>query len=146
MKYLQLQRAFLTQLNKALKGKGMLLKFEHEGKKGFLDGYQGWLIPNDKLLLNLEPLKTYDIEKVIGKSYSDEELELTNELITVEKNKIVQVFKSKETNFKVYVNKDYLKYLVLDIVTFKCQGELKPVKVYIKDELIGIVMPIRMSK
>lgn len=145
MKYLQLQRAFLTALNKELKGKGRLLKFEYEGKKGFTDGYQMWLIPDNELLLNLEPLKSIDIEKIIGKSYRDDELELTNELITIGKNKIAQVFKSKERDFKVYVNKDYLKYLDLDIVTFKGQGELKPVKIYIKDEFIGLVMPIRMN-
>lgn len=146
MKYLQLQRAFLTQLNKELQGKGRLLKCEYEGKKGFTDGYQIWLIPNDELVLNLEPLKSFDVEKFIKGSYSDDELELTNELITIGKNKIAQVFKSKERDFKVYVDKDYLKYLDLDIVTFKCKDVLKPVKVYIKDELIGIVMPMRMNR
>ena len=146
MKYLQLQRAFLTKLNKALKGKGRLIKCEYEGKKGISDGYQAWLIPNDELVLNLDPLKSLDIKKIVGTSYSDDELELTNELITIDKNRIAQVFKSKERDFKVYVNKDYLKYLNLDIVTFKGQGELNPVKVYIKDELIGFVMPMRMNR
>lgn len=146
MKYLQLQRAFLTKLNKELKGKGRLLKCEYEGKKGFTDGYQVWLIPNNELLLNLEPLKSVDIEKLVGTSYSDDELELTNELMRIGDNKIVQVFKSKQKDFKVYVNKDYLKYLDLDIVTFKGQGELKPVKIYMKDELIGLVLPMRMNK
>lgn len=146
MKYLQLQRAFLTKLNKELKGKGRLLKCEYEGKKGFSDGYQVWLIPNNELLLNLEALKSFELKKLVGDSQWDEALELTNELITIEKNKIAQVFKSKERDFKVYVNKDYLKHLDLDIVTFKGQGELKPVKIYIKDELVGLVMPIIMNK
>lgn len=146
MKYLQLQRAFLTKLNKELKGKGRLLKCEYEGKKGFSDGYQVWLIPNNELLLNLEALKSFELKKLVGDSQWDEALELTNELMTIEKNKIVQVFKSKQTDFKVYVNKNYLKYLDLDVVTFKGQGELKPVKIYIKDELVGLVMPIIMNK
>lgn len=142
MNYLQLQRSLTTKLSKAIQGKERLYKFEYENQTGILDGFQAWIIPNEELVLNIEALKPFNVDKFFYES-NLEDLTLTTELIEIENSKtIARVLKSNA--FQVCIDQKFLKPLKInEDVTFKSCGKYNPVHIFEKGKLIGFVMPMR---
>lgn len=108
------------------------------------DGYRGYRIPKELFLIDLEkalPNKTplYDPSKIFDDSNTESAVK-TNEIRAIDKGHVVKI-KGETTH--VWLNVEYLKEFETNC-TFKVIKPTSPVYVYEYEELVGVVLPVRM--
>lgn len=148
MKYLQLQKDFLTLIDNAnIKNKGhkVMHDFDEEtGIYGISDGYRIYFIQKERMFIDTSKTKHLDLTKLYTEK-GQERLEFTNTIKESDKNKYRLL---KTDKFKVWVNDKFFKYFDKNLTTYKGSGSLSPVLCYERtvddrDKLVGILLPIR---
>lgn len=104
------------------------------------DSYRMWILKYDDFMLDINKLKTVNLVQLINEDgyvlgYK------TNQLLDMKDWTVGVYIKSEEQDFEVLINQKYLD--MFENYTLKIKSEYAPVLVYEKDELVGLIVPMR---
>lgn len=144
---MKLNKIYSDIIKSCLKDGNILLGFYEEKVFVSTDGYLGYFIPKNEFLLNIDILLNGRNSSTIVDSFKESmknsnEAHLTGDLKVIEDKKIKAV---KIENSKTYawVNEKYL--VNFENATFKISSPISGVWVYEDEELVGLVMPVRVK-
>lgn len=108
-----------------------------------VDGFVLWLIPESEFLFDkrkvLAGKRETEVKRLIPEKGYTEAI-LTNTLIAQDKKTLV-LFKTKDTDIEVYVDKKLLKTFDPRLSSYKVKDAKSGVLVYEGDKLVGLIMP-----
>jgi len=108
------------------------------GKVYITDSYRLYIINIEDMALNFQIFKQVSLKQLIDDSNYEDGL-ITNNLIDGEYT--IRTLINKDNTIKVNINDKYLR--LFDNPDIKVKGDDKPVLVYEKGELVGLILPIK---
>ncbi len=138
----------IKELNKEInnlyysKNKNIFVE-KQEDKIYITDKYVVWIISEKDFIFDIDKFKKANIKSVVdfvANKFLYEAVK-SNECIK-DDSLIIVSFVNKEENIKVQINEKFLKYFDKNC-SFKIVDDSTPVLVYEKEELVGMITPIK---
>lgn len=143
MNYLKVQQDLLKN---AITEKGEWLFGKYENSIGVSEGHVIWLIPQSCFILDTEQLKKhsirdFDVARMLEFNYCKyEDAVASDELKQYNKKTLVNI---KGGDKEAWVDVSLLKYF--NSPTFKVSSPTSPLMVFEKEELVGVVCPVKLK-
>ena len=140
MKYLQIQKDYISKLHKRKNNKYEFVIFNGDEGRFIGDGYKLYKIPDEELLLNLEGITEMKLSNI---NMTDSQLVHETGTLEVLGKDTCKILRNE--NFEIAVNQTFFKYFNEDML-YKASGENRPLLCYENEKLVAILMPVRRAK